>query len=232
MPNFCRRPPPSARIVTWPRLLRPPDFFWGSSSDFSGVPRVISSKPDTERNRVPAVIGRHCRMLISALEDGEGLALLQSDDRLLPAASGPADPPAGHLRAPHLHRAHRSDVDAELLLQRLADLVLVRLRMHLEGVLLPGLVRRGALLGDERADHRVAKRGHQSFSFFFFAAGFLAGAFLAAGFFSALGRVAAFFAVRAASFFAVRAAGFLTAAGLRAFAATGSPAAAPMTTGA
>ena len=43
----------------WPWLLRPPDFFIGSSSDFSGVSRVISSKPETERNRVPAVTGRN-----------------------------------------------------------------------------------------------------------------------------------------------------------------------------
>src|ERR1041385_3561218 len=125
-----RRTPPRARICPWPGLFLPPAFFWASSSDFSGVPRVISSNPDTERTRVPGVIGRNWRMLISTLEDGEGLARSEGDDRLLPAAGGPADPPAGHFGAPHLHRAHRGDVDAELLLQRLADLVLVRLRMH------------------------------------------------------------------------------------------------------
>src|ERR1043166_1459281 len=190
----------------WPRLFRPPDFFFGSSSDFSGVPRVISSNPDTERNRVPGVIGRNCRMLISALEDGEGLALLERHDRLLPAGRRPADPPANHLRPPHLHRPHGGDVDAELVLQRLADLVLVRLGVHLEGVLLPRLEGRGALLGDQGPDHGIPERGHHLLSFFFFpAAGFLAGAFLAgafalraAGCFAAL---AAFFAVRAAAFF-------------------------------
>src|ERR1044072_7683075 len=94
MPNLSRLksilrywrlcPPPRCREVRWPRLFRPPDFFIGSSSDFSGVSRVISSNPDTERKRVPAVIGRNCRMLISALEDRKGLALPQNDDRLLP----------------------------------------------------------------------------------------------------------------------------------------------------
>ena len=46
-------------MVMWPWLLRPPVRLIGSSSDFSGVLRVISSKPETERKRVPAVIGRN-----------------------------------------------------------------------------------------------------------------------------------------------------------------------------
>src|SRR6185369_5586999 len=158
-------------MVTCPRLLRPPDFLRGSSSDFSGVARVISSNPDTERKRVPAVMGRNCRMLISALEDREGLALPQDDDRLLPARRGAANPAAHYLAAPHLLGADRDDVHTELLLERVADLVLVRLGMHLEGVLLPRLVRSGGLLGDQRADDRLTKRGHQLSFFFFLAAG-------------------------------------------------------------
>jgi hypothetical protein len=38
-------------------VSRPPDFFSGSVSDFSGVERVISVKSETERNRVPLVTG-------------------------------------------------------------------------------------------------------------------------------------------------------------------------------
>ena len=52
-------PPPRCREVRWPRLLRPPDFFIGSSSDFSGSARVISSNPETDLKRVAAVIGRN-----------------------------------------------------------------------------------------------------------------------------------------------------------------------------
>ena len=52
-------PPPRCREVRWPWLLRPPDFFIGSSSDFSGVIRVISSNPLTDLKRVAAVIGRN-----------------------------------------------------------------------------------------------------------------------------------------------------------------------------
>ena len=52
-------PPPLYRMVTWPLLLRPPETFFFSSSDFSGVLRVISSNPETERKRVPAVMGRN-----------------------------------------------------------------------------------------------------------------------------------------------------------------------------
>src|SRR5688500_11986962 len=131
-------------------------------------------------------------MLISALEDGEGLALLEGDDRLLPARRRAPDPPPGDFLAAHLHGAHRGHVHPELGLQGGLDLVLVRFRMHLEGVLLPRLVRGGALLGDQRSHDGLAEDGHY-FSFFFFAAGFpsrLLGACLAlAGF---LVRFAAF----------------------------------------
>src|ERR671918_1539232 len=99
-------PPPRCREVRWPRLFRPPDFFIGSSSDFSGVSRVISSNPDTLRNRVPAVIGRNCLMLISALEYGDRIAVLERDDRLFPAGCRPAGATPGHFMPPHLHGAN------------------------------------------------------------------------------------------------------------------------------
>src|SRR3712207_5249831 len=84
--RYCRLcPPPRCREVRWPWLLRPPLPRRGSRRDFSGVVRVISSNPDTERNRVAGVIGRNCLMLISALEHGDRVAFLQGDDCLLPA---------------------------------------------------------------------------------------------------------------------------------------------------
>src|SRR5512145_2816870 len=96
--RYCRLcPPPRCRLVRWPWLLRPPDCFLGSSSDFSGVERVISSKPETERNRVPDVIGRNCLMLISALEHGDRVAFLEGDDRLLPPGCRAPGATAGDL---------------------------------------------------------------------------------------------------------------------------------------
>src|SRR5512133_832751 len=86
MIRYCRLcPPPRWRDVTCPWLLRPPVPLIGSSRDFSGVARVTSSNPETERKRVPAVMGRTCRLLISALEHGDRVAVLERDDRLLPA---------------------------------------------------------------------------------------------------------------------------------------------------
>src|SRR5207244_774598 len=94
MPSFSRRksirryrrlcPPPCQRLVMWPLLLRPPVRCNGSSSDFSGSVFVTSAKSETERNRVPGVIGRNCRMPISALEHGDRVAFFERDDRLFP----------------------------------------------------------------------------------------------------------------------------------------------------
>src|ERR1041385_801285 len=91
-PNFSRRksmrrycrlwPPPRYRDVIWPLLLRPPVPRFGSSSDFSGVVFVISSKSDTERNRVAGVTGLNCRMPMSALEYLDRVALFERHDRL------------------------------------------------------------------------------------------------------------------------------------------------------
>src|SRR5687767_808051 len=186
-------------------------------------------------------------MLISALEDGEGLALLEGDDRLLPARRRAPDPPPGDFLAAHLHGAHRGHVHPELGLQGGLDLVLVRFRMHLEGVLLPRLVRGGALLGDQRSHDGLAEDGHY-FSFFFFAAGFpsrllgaclaLAG-FLAGAFFTflalalfaafaafATGFFAAFFALVRADWAALASSAWVTSARSGA----GSPVKAPCST--
>src|SRR6478735_10427591 len=142
----CLCPPPRRRSVMWPLLLRPPDFGDGSRSDFSGVPRVISSNPLTIRNRVPAVTGRNCLMLMaSALEDGDHVAILQHDDRLLPQRGDPVGPPARDRLAAHHHRAHILDGHIEQFLQRLLDQRLGRVRMHFERVLVAILEGRVAL---------------------------------------------------------------------------------------
>src|SRR5579862_9011635 len=115
MTRYCRLwPPPIRRIEMWPWLSRPPLFFSGSTSDFSGVVRVMTSKSGTDRNRELLVTGLNCRMpMVSALKDLDRVAFLQRHDGLLPAR-----PQAG-LRAdlPHfpplLRRPHRRHLHAE-----------------------------------------------------------------------------------------------------------------------
>src|SRR5678815_1114611 len=156
----CLWPPPRCREVTWPWLLRPPDSLRGSSRLFSGVARVISSNPDTDLNRVAAVMGRNCRMLISALEHGDGIAVLQCDNGLLPARGGAAGLAPHHRVAAHLHGPHAGDRDAKELLQRVPDLELVGQWMDLEGVFLPGLIRDGAFFGHHRTHDNIMQGRH------------------------------------------------------------------------
>src|SRR5918999_731973 len=60
-------PPPWWRVVMRPRLLRPPFFVIGSSSDFSGSDFVMSSKPDVAMKRRPGLVGLYLRRAISGL---------------------------------------------------------------------------------------------------------------------------------------------------------------------
>src|SRR5215813_11531293 len=50
-------PPPRCQTATSPWLLRPPERFFGSSKDFSGVCLVISLLSSTVMNRRDAVYG-------------------------------------------------------------------------------------------------------------------------------------------------------------------------------
>src|SRR6266480_46790 len=163
MPNFSRRksirryrrlcPPPCHRLVMWPLLLRPPVRRSGSSNDFSGSLFVISAKSETERNRVPGVIGRNCRMPISALEHGDRVAFFERDDRLFPgrATARTAGETARAAPGAHHQGAHVGHGDLEQRLDGRADLRLGRGRVHAEGVLFAGLVGRRGFLGDHRA---------------------------------------------------------------------------------
>src|SRR5712691_1486091 len=113
----------------WPLLLRPPVRRSGSSSDFSGSLFVTSAKSETERNRVPGVIGRNCRMPMSALEHGDRVAFFECDDRLLPrrATARPARrETAGTAPGAHHQGAHVGHGDLEQRLDRRADLRLGR----------------------------------------------------------------------------------------------------------
>src|SRR5881296_1853747 len=144
-PNFSRRksmrrycrlwPPPRYRAVMWPLLLRPPLPLSGSSSDFSGVVFVISSKSDTERNRVAGVTGLNCRIPISALEHGDRIALFEGHDRFFPRrpsarARHPQTagaPPGAHDQRPDVRHGHLEEP-----LDSRADLRLRGLRVHTE----------------------------------------------------------------------------------------------------
>src|SRR6266850_1624138 len=167
--NFSRRksmrrywrlwPPLMYRLVMWPLLLRPPVRFSGSSSDFSGSVFVMSAKSETDRKRVAGVIGRNCRMPISALEHLDGVARFEGDDRLFPGrptaliAAVRAALGAHHQRADGRHRNLEQRFDRGL------DLGLGRVEMDFERVFLPGAVGRRRLLGDDgRDDGRVQVR--------------------------------------------------------------------------
>src|ERR671919_550680 len=89
------------------------------------------------------------------LEDLDAVAGAQLDDRLLPARLAPAvEPAALRLRA-HLHDVDALDRDVEELLDRLANLRLVRLRVDAERVLVV-LDQAVALLRDDRRDENLA----------------------------------------------------------------------------
>src|SRR6185312_13679792 len=143
-------------------------------------------------------------MVISALEHGDRVAVLERDHGLLPPGRGPAAAATGDRVAAHLHGPHAGGRDPEQLRERVPDLVLVGLGVHLEGVHLARLVGGRALLGHHRADDDLVQRGHHLLPFFLGAAFFVAGfpaAFLAALavlFFAALALVADFLAALAA----------------------------------
>src|SRR6266540_2554150 len=171
MPNLSRRksirrywrlcPPPCHRFVMWPLLLRPPVRLSGSSSDFSGSPLVTSAKSETERNRVAGVIGRNCRIPISALEHLDGVALFEADDRLLPGWPPAGVPPVGAALGAHDHRADAGHGNLEQRLDRRLDLRLGRLGMHAERVLLARAVGRRRFLGDHGAHDRFVQVRHR-----------------------------------------------------------------------
>src|ERR1051326_865568 len=100
--------------------------------------------------------------LLDLLEHLDGLALLEGHDRLLPAraAAGVDADPLG--LAVEQHRAHLRDADAEDLLDRLADLDLVRLGVDVEQVLVLPLAELGALLGHQRLTDDAAWVPHRT----------------------------------------------------------------------
>src|SRR5438132_3213362 len=160
--RYCRLCPPLIyRLVMWPLLLRPPVRLSGSSSDFSGSVFVTSVKSETERNRVAGVIGRNCRMPISALEYLDGVALFEGDDRFLPGRPAAGVPP---VRAPLGAHDHRADVGDRHLEQRLDgrfDLRLARVGVNAESIFLPRAIGGRRLFGHHRTDDGAVQIRHR-----------------------------------------------------------------------
>src|ERR687884_2125395 len=158
-------------MVMRPALLRPPLLGSGRTSDFSGSDRVTSTKSATDAPRRPGVVGLYLRIpmvsssSISSLwrirapsgdrppEDVDGAVLERHDRALGVLALADPEPGAAPLALP-VDRVDRGDLDVEHLLDRLADLGLVRVGVDDEGVL--ALVEQAvALLGDDRREQDV-----------------------------------------------------------------------------
>src|SRR5512146_195559 len=147
-PSFSRRqsmmrnrrlwPPPTCRVVMRPGALRPPDFFTGRVSFFSGFVLVTSAKSDTGMCRRAGLVGLYS---LRAMVPPVRLRPLEAaDGRVLAARDRGAD---------------REDVHVEELLLRLLHLDLGGLAVDLEGVLPRQLAGALVLLGDERTLHDV-----------------------------------------------------------------------------
>src|SRR3954451_21590549 len=91
---------------------------------------------------------------LQALEDRDGVACAHLHDGLLPRARAAGGEPAALGLGLDRHRAHLDDLDLEELLDGLADLGLVRVRVDAERVLVGGR-QHVALLADDRPDDHL-----------------------------------------------------------------------------
>src|SRR4051812_36750424 len=163
-------PPPRWRDVLRPYELRPPDFLRPSTRVFSGSVFVISAKSGYETKRRPGLVGFGLRMgmrlalleALQALEDRDGLPRRHLDDRLLPRPRAPGRVAAALGLGLDRHGADLDDLDVEQLLDRLADLGLVRAGVDAERVLVGGRQHVGLLADDGPDDH--LDRIHQATS--------------------------------------------------------------------
>src|SRR4051794_2589585 len=107
------------------------------------------------RRRGLGLADRHLEIGLQALEDRDRVALANLHDGLLPLARAPGRVAAALGLGAHLRRAHLEHAHVEELLDRYADLGLVRVLVDAEGVLV-GRREDVGLLGDDRADDHLA----------------------------------------------------------------------------
>src|SRR3712207_7342573 len=110
------------RVVILPVLFRPPVFGLGTSSDFSGVERVSSTKSATDAPRRPGVVGLYLRIPMSVPylssadrtgEDVDPLAVGNGDDRTLGVGTLADARPRPALLARPVQGVDRRDLDLE-----------------------------------------------------------------------------------------------------------------------
>src|SRR5215213_8986722 len=132
------------RVVILPVLFRPPVFGLGTSSDFSGVDRVSSTKSATLEPRRPGVVGLYLRIPISvpylssadrAGEDVDPVAVGDGDDRTLGVGALADARTRAALLARPVQRVDPGDLDLEDRLDSDLDLGLVGVGSDEERVL-------------------------------------------------------------------------------------------------
>src|SRR5437867_663891 len=174
IPNFSRRksmsrsirlcPRPRWRTVMVPETFRPLPRRFGRSRLFSGVFFVISSLVRKVMYRRAGEVGLTARMAMAlgSLDEFDLVPRLELHHRLLPARPGALEAPHALPLAPARLRPHGSDLHAEDLLHRMADLDLVGVPRDLEGHGVQLVLEAHALLGHQRAHEHGSRIFHRS----------------------------------------------------------------------
>src|SRR5262249_19053134 len=133
---FLRRPLICGGVSRW-LFLRPPVFFFGSTSRFSGRHFVISSKAGSDLKRSVGVNGRNSFRAITVwlLDEVYLLAFLQSHDRLLPLGASSHRATHTFLLARVITSVHVEHFLLEHAFDCVLDLNLVRPRTNAKDVL-------------------------------------------------------------------------------------------------
>src|SRR5688500_3815925 len=149
-----------------PALLRPWLRCRKLTSGLYGSSVVMAALSLTVMPRRPGLVGLYFLMPMALLlpVQVDGVVGVKGDDRLLPAWTPTVELADASQAATNDLGANALDAHAEHHLDRLADLDLVGVLVHLEDVLVLVRLQVGALLGDDRL-HDDAMRDHAAASF-------------------------------------------------------------------